>query len=344
MSWTAVAVYSVFALGAVGLYFMLPRRGDAKAGAGAVLAGAALLGLLLVCGIQLATAESANVLFYLFSIIALGATARVVTHPKPVYSAIYFVLVVVTVAAMMILLEAEFLAIAVIIIYAGAILVTYVFVIMLAQQGGAPATDLRAREPFLAVCAGFLTMAAVAGRAVEFSPSEPRASARVAEVSSSKPRASVRVAEVSSSEPRASARVAEVSSSEPRASARAEVQLSGRAKLADAQHAAQDAPDAARSGAPDGSARESAAGGDAAATGGAASGRDRPTPAEWRGNSFQIGAAVMTRYVVALEIAALLLLIAMVGAVILARKRVPVEGVVEPPRAPGEIGREVPPY
>ncbi len=303
MSWTSVAIYSVFALGAVGLYFMLPRRGESKPAAGAALAGLALLGLLLVCGIQLATNETANFLFYLFSIIALGATARVVTHPKPVYSAIYFVLVVVTVAAMMILLEAEFLAIAVVIIYAGAILVTYVFVIMLAQQGGAPATDLRAREPFLAVCAGFLVMAAVAGRAAEFSAT----------------------------------RIADAAATEPLASGRADANA-GAVLLA-----AQAAPGAARSDGPDGSARGVTTAGDATGSATAVGATDN-APGVERGNSFQIGAAIMTRYVVALEIAALLLLIAMVGAVILARKRIPVEGVVEPPRAPGEIGREVPPY
>ena len=62
------------------------------------------------------------------------------------------------------------------------------------------------------------------------------------------------------------------------------------------------------------------------------------------GNTAAMGAAIMTRYVVALEIAGVLLLVAMVGAIALARKRVPVESY-EPPRRPvGQVGREVPPY
>ncbi len=55
------------------------------------------------------------------------------------------------------------LAAALLIIYAGAILVTYVFVIMLAQQPSAPAWDTEAREPLFAVLAGFLLIAALAG-------------------------------------------------------------------------------------------------------------------------------------------------------------------------------------
>ena len=95
------------------------------------------------------------------------AASRVITHPKPVYCAIYFVLVVVAVAALLVLQQAEFLAVALIIIYAGAILVTYLFVIMLAHQGGSPTYDRRAREPFLAILAAFVLMAAVAGKAAD---------------------------------------------------------------------------------------------------------------------------------------------------------------------------------
>jgi hypothetical protein len=68
-----------------------------------------------------------------------------------------------------------------------------------------------------------------------------------------------------------------------------------------------------------------------------------PEPA---GNTAQIGALVMTRYVVALQIGGLLLLISMVGAVALSRKRVPAEGVPwQPPLQPlGQAGREAEPF
>jgi NADH:ubiquinone oxidoreductase subunit 6 (subunit J) len=66
---------------------------------------------------------------------------------------------------MLILMDAEFLAFALLIIYAGAILVTYVFVIMLAQQSGGPAGyDQRAREPFAGVVTGFILLAVLTTR------------------------------------------------------------------------------------------------------------------------------------------------------------------------------------
>jgi NADH-quinone oxidoreductase subunit J len=91
-----------------------------------------------------------------FATVALLAAGRVVTHPVPTYSALYFALVVLSVAVLLVMQRAEFLAVALVIIYAGAILVTYAFVIMLAQQSGAAATDAQAREPMLAILVSFV--------------------------------------------------------------------------------------------------------------------------------------------------------------------------------------------
>ena len=73
-------------------------------------------------------------------------------------------------SGMAVLAGAEFLAAALVIVYAGAILVTYVFVIMLAQQPGSadPVAssmkyDAMAREPGAAVLAGFVLVATIAG-------------------------------------------------------------------------------------------------------------------------------------------------------------------------------------
>lgn len=105
--------------------------------------------------------------FWIFSAIAIISAIRVITHPRPVYSALYFVLGVMASAGLFILLSAEFMAAALVLIYAGAILVTYVFVIMLATQTGAnenestmPETDVVSREPVLASAIGF-TLAGV---------------------------------------------------------------------------------------------------------------------------------------------------------------------------------------
>ena len=76
--------------------------------------------------------------FWIFSTIAIGGAIRVITHTRPVYSALYFVLTVFASAGLFLLLRAEFMAAALVMIYAGAILVTYVFVIMLAAEGSKP--------------------------------------------------------------------------------------------------------------------------------------------------------------------------------------------------------------
>ena len=109
--------------------------------------------------------------FWIFSAIAIVGAVRVVTHPRPVYSALYFVLSVLASAGLFILLWAEFMAAALVIIYAGAILVTYVFVIMLASQSspttaqgngdpnaGLAEYDRISREPVLASAVGFALM------------------------------------------------------------------------------------------------------------------------------------------------------------------------------------------
>jgi NADH-quinone oxidoreductase subunit J len=75
-------------------------------------------------------------------------------------------MVVLSSAGLFLTLAAEFMAFALIIIYAGAILVTYMFVIMLASQHDpdedpetSPVYDRLAREPVTAVAAGFLLLA-----------------------------------------------------------------------------------------------------------------------------------------------------------------------------------------
>jgi NADH-quinone oxidoreductase subunit J len=109
-----------------------------------------------------------SVYFWIFAIIALVGAMRVVTHPRPVYSALYFVMTVFASAGLFVLLWAEFMAAALVLIYAGAILVTYVFVIMLAAQARNPNSatipgqvadyDAVSREPLLASAVGFVLM------------------------------------------------------------------------------------------------------------------------------------------------------------------------------------------
>jgi len=110
--------------------------------------------------------ERPGAFFMIFSIIAIASAVRMITHSRPVYSALYFVMVVLSSAGLFLLLHAEFMAFALIIVYAGAILITYMFVLMLAQQAATPdnineqpAYDRIPREPASAVVVGFIMLA-----------------------------------------------------------------------------------------------------------------------------------------------------------------------------------------
>jgi NADH:ubiquinone oxidoreductase subunit 6 (subunit J) len=105
------------------------------------------------------TAEA--LLFYVFSTLAIVAGALLITQKNPTRAAMAFALVVLSTCGLFLLLAAPFLMAATTIIYAGAIVVTFLFVIMLAQQEGISDADQRSREPFLASLAGFLLLGAV---------------------------------------------------------------------------------------------------------------------------------------------------------------------------------------
>jgi NADH-quinone oxidoreductase subunit J len=158
-------LYALCVLGGAGLYVALPKGGRNPQVLGAM--AAALVGgiALLVLGLKLRP-HLPNVYFYVFALIGVGAALRVITHPRPVYAALYFILTVISTGGLFVLLSAEFMAFALIIVYAGAILITYLFVIMLATQ--APEEDqtevladydTQAREPLAATVVGFLLLA-----------------------------------------------------------------------------------------------------------------------------------------------------------------------------------------
>ncbi|TWT45782.1 NADH-quinone oxidoreductase subunit J [Phycisphaerae bacterium RAS1] len=153
---------TVIILGAVGLYLALPG-GRANVGKLALMillgAGGALFGLL---ARRYGTAAVPG-WFVVLSVVGLWGAIRVITHKRPVYSALYFVLVVVAVSGLLLLLNAEFLAAALLIIYAGAILVTYVFVIMLAQQNEVAPCDRDSRDPLIGCLMGFLLLSVIGG-------------------------------------------------------------------------------------------------------------------------------------------------------------------------------------
>jgi len=70
-------------------------------------------------------------LFYLFAAILVFAALRVVTSRNPVHSALWLVLAFFTAAAHWLMLRAEFLAIALVLVYVGAVMVLFLFVVMM---------------------------------------------------------------------------------------------------------------------------------------------------------------------------------------------------------------------
>ena len=71
------------------------------------------------------------IVFYLFSTILVLASVAVVTVRNSVFAALFLVLAFFTCAALWILLEAEFLSLVLILVYVGAVMVLFLFVVMM---------------------------------------------------------------------------------------------------------------------------------------------------------------------------------------------------------------------
>jgi NADH:ubiquinone oxidoreductase subunit 6 (subunit J) len=146
--------------GAAAVYVLLPRpRPYPSLWGGAAGAIALLIAGASIVRVGLLTTET--VLFYAFSGSAVLSGALLVTQHQPARAALSFALVVLSVSGLFLLLAAPFLAAATITVYAGAIIVTFLFVIMLAQQAGADSADSRSREPLLSSLTGFLLLGAL---------------------------------------------------------------------------------------------------------------------------------------------------------------------------------------
>jgi NADH-quinone oxidoreductase subunit J len=70
-------------------------------------------------------------LFYFFSILAIFASVMVLMSKKPIHSVLYLTLAFLAIAGHFILLNAQFIAIVNVIVYAGAIMVLFLFTVML---------------------------------------------------------------------------------------------------------------------------------------------------------------------------------------------------------------------
>lgn len=143
-------------VGGAAVYFLLPRPRayPAQWGIGLGILGLVLAGVLLTRG----GVSPESILFWAFSAIGIISGVLLVTQNNPARAALSFTLVVLSTCGLFLLLAAPFLMAATTIIYAGAIIVTFLFVIMLAQQSGLSDADDRSREPLLATLTGFVLL------------------------------------------------------------------------------------------------------------------------------------------------------------------------------------------
>jgi NADH-quinone oxidoreductase subunit J len=72
-----------------------------------------------------------EILFYLFSLVLVAAAVGVITARNPVHCALFLVLAFFNSAVIWLLMEAEFLAIVLLLVYVGAVMVLFLFVVMM---------------------------------------------------------------------------------------------------------------------------------------------------------------------------------------------------------------------
>ena len=142
---------------AAGLWLALPRgqsgtRERLARRLGGLLGVVALAGFI-AAGRRLGSLGEEGV-FLIVSLVAVVSAAATIVSRSPVYAAIWFALALLGVAGVLLVLGAQFLGVATIVVYAGAILVMFLFVLMLAQPTGMAPYDRVSNEPLLSAVAG----------------------------------------------------------------------------------------------------------------------------------------------------------------------------------------------
>jgi NADH-quinone oxidoreductase subunit J len=156
----AAGLIAPLVLAAVSIYLLLPR-GYRMPRAWAAVIGALALVLAGWLWIWPDGTVIEQFLFDCFAGTALLAAVAMITQRNPVHAALSFALVVLSSCGLFLLQAAPFLMAATTIVYAGAIVVTFLFVIMLAQQSGLSRADQHAQEPFLSTLAATILLGAV---------------------------------------------------------------------------------------------------------------------------------------------------------------------------------------
>jgi len=122
------------AIGALGLWLVLPARRPFGKRLGSLFTVVA--GALFAYDLPLLGNWPDQVVYWILALIILGAAVATISSQSPVYSAIWFAASLLGTAGLFFYNGAQFLGVATIVVYAGAIVVTFLFVIMLAQPEG----------------------------------------------------------------------------------------------------------------------------------------------------------------------------------------------------------------
>jgi len=86
-----------------------------------------------------------QIIFYIFATILVFAGVRVITARNPVHAALFLVLCFITSSGIWMLMEAEFLALTLVLVYVGAVMVLFLFVVMMLDINRTPLEEGFAR-------------------------------------------------------------------------------------------------------------------------------------------------------------------------------------------------------
>jgi NADH-quinone oxidoreductase subunit J len=98
------------------------------------------------------------ILFFVFALISVGGALLLIMAREPIHSALSLILVMMSLAGLYLMLGAEFIASVQIIVYAGAIMVLFVFVIMLLNAGVEERTDYSKMAKYVGIPLGILLL------------------------------------------------------------------------------------------------------------------------------------------------------------------------------------------
>jgi NADH:ubiquinone oxidoreductase subunit 6 (subunit J) len=160
-SQSAALLVAAVVVGTAGVGLMLPRPRGREVALGVTLSLLAFVLAGVYVGEKFAGPAGATVgervyaaLFWLFASVAVSFAGVMIAQRNPARGAMAFAVSVLATCGLFLLLAAPFLMAATVVVYAGATVVTFLFVLMLSHAGGPSDENDRSREPFLGSLAG----------------------------------------------------------------------------------------------------------------------------------------------------------------------------------------------